>query len=106
MSDINKAEMMMEQKDSESEALAALEGEIKEIRQARRADMFYFIFFQLLIIDAVLFIFLVDGGAAIALAFLQIVFLLLIADRFDIKYVEIIFARFAKIWDKTNGNDR
>lgn len=106
MSDISKAERLMEQKDSDSEALAALEAEIKEIRKARRADWFYFIFFQILIIDGILFIFLVDGGAAIALALMEIVFLLIIADRFDITYVEIIFARFAKIWDKTNGNDK
>jgi hypothetical protein len=105
MSDITKAERMMEEKDSESEALAALEAEIKAIRKSRRADWFYFIFVQLLIVDAILFIYLVDGGAAIALVLMQIVFLLLIADRFDITYVEIIFARFAKLWDKTNGDN-
>lgn len=104
-SDLSKLDIKAQESDSESEALSVALKRIDRLEKSRREDSFYFLFFFVLCLDAVLFIFLVDGGAAIALMVLELVFLLLLADRYDIKYIEVIFKRVAGAFGGNNSKD-
>lgn len=84
---------MASKDDPDSNATAELTKRLKKVEQERKEDQFYFIFVIVLIIDAILFMFLIDGLAALTLGVLQIILLLVIADRCDVKYFEVIFKR-------------
>ena len=100
MSDIEKANKLLGDRDAESEATSKLQDEIQELKKRRKEDQFFVIFFFIIIVDAMLFIFLVDGLAALSLVIIELVFLVIIADRFDISQIEILFARIANIFNK------
>ncbi len=102
--DFQKLDAIAEHTDADSKALAELQEELRRVKQERREDQFYFIFFFILIIDAILFIYLVDGWAALTLGILETIFLMLIADRYEVKYVEIIFKRITGVFAKNHDN--
>lgn len=83
MTDISKATKILEEQDPESEALNSLADQLEKEKQKRKADLFCFLFLQVIIIDAILFMYLKDGLSALALTILEAVFLFVIADRMN-----------------------
>ena len=67
--------------------------ENNKLKYKLREHIFYFIFASIIYIDAVLFIYLVDGVAALAIVILQLVLLLILGDKFDIKSLELLLKR-------------
>lgn len=88
---------------ADGNAFAALENRLKKVEQERKEDQFFFVFTIILIIDAILFMFLIDGLAALTLGLMQFILLLVLADRCDVKYFEVIFRRVTGIFK--NGED-
>ena len=63
---LNKLKNIVAEKDAASEACARLQQELDQVKQERQEDRFFFLLISVVIIDAILFIYLVDGVAALA----------------------------------------
>ena len=87
-----------DKKTLQSNEVKMLTDRLNKLEQERKEDLFFFIFVVILIIDTVLFTILKDGLAAITIGVLQIIFLLSIANRLDIEYLDGIFKKCVSIF--------
>ena len=101
MSDLSKMDSCEStNEDAESKAFAELENKLKHCEQKRKEQEFFFIFALVIVIDAALFMHMVDGLACLTIGLLELICLLILADKYDIKYVEMIFQRMTGMFKK------